>query len=356
MSGGVDSSVAAFLVKKDRPDCIGVTLKLVSDKYVPSDFSGGRTCCSADDAFDAASVCARLGITHYTFNFKEQFETEVIKRFIAVYADGGTPNPCIDCNRFLKWKALLSRADEIGGDRTVSFVATGHYARIEQRGGRYLLKKGVDVFKDQSYVLFFLTQEQLSRTLLPLGNYKKSEIRAIAAAQDFINAEKRDSQDICFVPSGDYAAFLREHADTRRGLTSGDFVHASGGALETLGRHDGYACYTIGQRKGLGVSYAEPLYVCGKDTAANTVTLGRREDAFCRRFSVTDFNAVAADRFDNERLTVCTRYHGREYPCTLCQTAPHSAEVLLDEPAVAVRGQAAVFYDGDVVAGGGIIV
>lgn len=255
MSGGVDSSVAAYLIKKQGYECCGVTMKLFNneDIGIPREHS----CCSADDVEDARSVAYSIGIPYYVFNFSDRFEDEVIKRFIDAYENGITPNPCIDCNRYLKFDKLYRRAKELCYD----YVATGHYARIERNeNGRYLLKKAVDMQKDQSYVLYSLTQEQLAHTLFPLGEMTKSRVREIAEERGFVNARKHDSQDICFVQNGDYADFIEKRPE--KYYRDGDFVDRNG---KVIGRHRGIIHYTIGQRKGLGISYAEPLYVCAID-------------------------------------------------------------------------------------------
>ncbi len=240
MSGGVDSSVAALLMKQRGYNCLGVTMKLYDNENIG--ISREKTCCSLDDIEDARAVSYKLNMPYYVFNFKAAFEGNVIRKFISVYESGGTPNPCIDCNRYLKFNALINRANELKFD----YVVTGHYARIEydNYSGRYLLKKGIDDTKDQSYVLYFLSQNQLAHILLPLGNYRKTEIRAIAEENGFINADKKDSQDICFVPNGDYAGFIENH--TGKKYPSGRFITECG---EILGTHNGIIRYTIGQRR-----------------------------------------------------------------------------------------------------------
>ena len=248
MSGGVDSSVAAYLMKQRGFDCIGVTMKLFSNEEIGC--SRAKTCCSLEDVEDARSVAYRLGIPYYVFNFTEDFGRQVIDRFVAAYENGATPNPCIDCNRYLKFERLYRRASELGCDR----VATGHYARIEKQGDRYLLKKASDESKDQSYVLYAMTQEQLAHTAFPCGALNKTQTRQIAEEQGFLNAEKPDSQDICFVPDGDYAAFIRRY--TGKSYPDGPFVTTRG---EIIGRHRGIIHYTVGQRKGLGVRTAAEI-------------------------------------------------------------------------------------------------
>ena len=264
MSGGVDSSVAAYLTKSLGYEVAGITLKLFDNDDI--DISREKTCCSLDDIEDARSVCARLEIPYYVLNFKDSFKSTVISRFIKAYENGYTPNPCIDCNRFIKFEKLVQRADELGFD----YVVTGHYAQIErdEATGRYLLKKAVDPSKDQSYVLYSLTQSQLKKTLFPLGSLTKDKTRETAERLGLINAHKRDSQDICFVPDGDYAAFIEKY--TGKAYPNGDFVDESG---RILGEHKGIIRYTIGQRKGLGLALPCPMYVKEKNLAENKVVL-----------------------------------------------------------------------------------
>ena len=281
MSGGVDSSVAALLMKQAGCDCIGVMMKLLDNK--DSGFTE-KSCCTADAAEDARNVAHTLGMNFYVFNFVKEFRESVIEPFVRSYENGETPNPCIDCNRALKFGELLRKVLELGCDK----IVTGHYARIErdERSGRFLLKKAANLAKDQSYFLYCLTQDVLSRTVFPLGNYQsKDEIREIARQNGLPVASKHDSQDICFIPDGDYARFIGEF--TGRGYPEGDFVGFDG---SVLGKHRGIIGYTIGQRKGLGISYSEPLYVCGKNVAENTVTLGTAEDLLCESLTAHSFN------------------------------------------------------------------
>ena len=348
MSGGVDSSVAALLTEDER---IGCTMLL----YDPSDIGGdversadARTCCSEDDVLDARSVCSRMGIPFYAFNFKEDFSREIIDRFVRSYLDGATPNPCIDCNRCMKFSKLLDRARELGCD----FIVTGHYARIAEADGRSVLKKAVDESKDQSYVLYQLTQEQLRHIRFPLGELTKTEVRRIAEENGFVNASKPDSQDICFIPDGDYGAFIERRVGK---LAPGDFITRDG---RVLGRHKGVAHYTIGQRKGLGVSAAEPLYVVDIDPASNTVTLGGGEDVFGRVCTVGEFNWISGEAPDAPiRCKAKIRYRQKEQPCTASVNADGTVTLTFDEPVRAItKGQSAVLYDGDIVLGGGVII
>lgn len=349
MSGGVDSSVAAYLMMKMGYDCAGATMKLYDNPTCS--YPGHRACCTPSDTEDARSVAARLGMLYYVFPMQDQFEKSVIDKFVKTYQNGGTPNPCIDCNRFLKFDALLERAHELGAE----YIASGHYARTEQdpETGRWLLKKGLDDTKDQSYVLYSMTQEQLSHTLFPLGTYTKKEIREIASELGFVNADKPDSQDICFVPGGDYASFIEEY--TGSPSTPGDFVDKDG---KVLGKHKGHIHYTIGQRRGLGISAPESLYVCAKDLENNRVILGGKTDLLETTFYVNDINLIPWDKLD-EPIECCvkTRYRQKEQPATVEQTGPDELKITFHEPQRAITpGQAAVLYDGDLVLGGGTIL
>jgi tRNA-specific 2-thiouridylase len=284
----------------------------------------------------------------YVLNFKDDFKNEVIKRFVDVYEEGGTPNPCIDCNRYIKFNSLLIKTHGLAFD----YLVTGHYAQIEQSGSRLLLKKSVDVKKDQSYVLYTMTQEQLAATIFPLGGMTKDEVRSLARKNNFINAAKHDSQDICFVPDGDYGAFME--AWTGKRYAPGDIIGLDGAVL---GRHKGYVRYTKGQRRGLGVSSNEPLYVVAKSPQDNTVTLGPDAALYTQTLFAPDINLIACSQIDRPmRLAVKTRYLQHEQPATVEQIDVATIRVDFDAPQRAVTaGQAAVLYDGDVVVGGGVI-
>ncbi|GHV55454.1 tRNA-specific 2-thiouridylase MnmA [Spirochaetia bacterium] len=349
MSGGVDSSVAAALMLNSGYDCIGITLKLYTgDDIVPIH----RGCCSLEDVNDARNVAYRLNMPHYVLNFTEPFRDEVIRRFIDIYEKGGTPNPCIDCNRYIKFERLLYRAQQLDFD----LMVTGHYARIEKDGasGRWLLKKAADAKKDQSYVLYCLTQEQLERTRFPLGDMTKGQVRELAEEGGFINAQKKDSQDICFVPDGDYGRFMETW--TGKQYPSGNIIDYQTGKL--LGAHRGIVRYTIGQRRGLGIARNEPLYVAAKSVADNTITLGPDSSLYSKIFTAEALNLIACDRIEKPiRVKVKTRYQQQEQWATAEQTGEGTLRVEFDEPQRAITpGQAAVLYDGDVVVGGGTIV
>lgn len=347
MSGGVDSSVAAFLMKEQGCECIGATMKLFHNEDIG--VSRTKTCCSLEDVEDARLVALRLGIPYYVFNFSDDFKGQVIDRFISSYERGATPNPCIDCNRYLKFERLYERTRILGCDA----IVTGHYARIEQENGRWLLKKSLDESKDQSYVLYSLTQEQLAHTRMPLGAMHKSETRRIAEEQGFYNADKPDSQDICFVPDGDYARFMENF--TGRHYPAGDFLDENG---KKVGTHNGAVRYTIGQRKGLGLAMGAPVYVCAKDMQANTVTVGPEENLFDRIVYADEVNWIAIPELTAPlRVTARTRYHQTEQVATVYPAGEGQFRLEFDQPQRApTPGQAVVLYQGDVVLGGGTIV
>ncbi len=348
MSGGVDSSVTAYLLKKQGYDCIGVTMRLYENETVGLERE--NTCCSLDDVEDARSVCYRIGIPFYVFNFKDAFEDQVIRRFVCAYENGNTPNPCIDCNRHMKFALLYERAKELGCD----YIATGHYAQIEYDDvtGRYHLKRGLDEKKDQSYVLYSLTQEQLAATLFPLGGLTKEEVRTIAEENGFLNAKKADSQDICFVPDGDYTSFLRRY--TGKDYPEGDFVDLDG---NILGRHKGTVHYTIGQRKGLGVAAGEPLYVVAKDLEKNQVILGKAGEGMIGSFYANELNMISVAALQEPtKLMVSIRYHQTPQPALVKQLSETEVRIDLDSPQRGIApGQAVVFYDGNDVVGGATI-
>ena len=342
MSGGVDSSVAAYLLCRQGYDCIGVTMRL----YDGADPATGSTCCSLSDVEDAKSVCRRLGIPHYTFNFTADFENRVIEPFISSYEAGRTPNPCIACNRYLKFERLYQRGLELGCD----YIATGHYVRVEQdEAGNYTLKKALDVEKEQSYVLYNLTKEQLRRTLFPLGGLHKTEVREIAEREGFVSAHKQDSQDICFIPDGDYAGYIQRR--TGKSYPPGPVRDLQG---NLLGQHRGIIHYTVGQRKGLGLALGEPMYVYGADPETNTVYLCRKNEVFFSTVYASNLNWIPGE-IPAEPLSVTARvrYHAKEQPATLEFLEDGRIKAVFDSPQRAVTpGQAIVFYDGDTVLGG----
>lgn len=349
MSGGVDSSVAAYLMKTAGYDCIGATMKLFQNEDI--NLSKEHSCCSIDDVEDARSVAASLGMPYYVFNFSERFREEVMDNFVCAYEKGITPNPCIECNRKLKFEYLHNRAKELGYD----YVVTGHYAIIDfnENIGRYELKKATDSSKDQSYVLYSMTQEQLSHTLFPLGKMSKSETRELALKNNFINAAKHDSQDICFVTDGKYTNFIENY--TGKTYPEGDFVDMDGNVLS---RHKGIIRYTVGQRKGLGLSLKEPMYVVRVDPDNNTVVLGRNQDLFSTTLIAKNINLISVnDLYTPARVKARVRYKHTEQWATATQLDSDTLQVIFDEPQRAItKGQAVVLYDGDSVVGGGTII
>lgn len=346
MSGGVDSSVAAYIMKERGFDCIGATMKLFANEDI--DVPRDHSCCSLEDVEDARSVAFDLGMPHYVFNFSDRFKETVIDRFVSAYERGETPNPCIDCNRYLKFDKLLWRARELD----CKYVVTGHYARIEEEKGRFLLKKALDPAKDQSYVLYSLTKEQLSHIQFPLGKLSKSQVREIAEAQGFVNAKKHDSQDICFVQNGKYGDFIRSHS--KKPLPEGDFVDKNG---KVLGRHRGIFNYTIGQRRGLGLALPASMYVCEIDVKNNRVILGFDEDLYSTSLDAGELNLISVDSIPEPmRVKAKTRYSHREDWATVTQTGEREIHLEFDRPQRAItKGQAVVLYVGDTVLGGGVI-
>lgn len=338
MSGGVDSSVAAYLLREQGYPLVGVTLQL-------------HGCAGMEDVSDARVVAEQLGVVHHVFDLSEHFRTCIMDHFVSEYEQGRTPNPCVECNRRIKFGSLLDKVCQLGCDA----VATGHYARLDfdAPSGRWLLKTALHPEKDQSYVLYCLTQQQLAASRFPLGGLSKEEIRAIALEQDLASARKGDSQDICFVPDGDYAAFIRRH--TGKDYPSGDFVAPDG---RVLGRHDGIISYTLGQRRGLGVSSANGrLYVTHIDPAANTVTLSDNNALFARTVEADRVNFIPFDRLNAPlRVQAKARYRHGAQPAVVEQIGADRIRVTFDQPQRAMTpGQAVVLYDGDVVVGGGTI-
>lgn len=349
MSGGVDSSVAAYLITKQGYECIGATMKLFNNEDIG--VSRKHTCCSAEDVEDARSVAYSLDIPYYVFNFSDSFKEQVIEKFVHAYENGMTPNPCIDCNRYLKFEKLFLRAREIDFD----YVVTGHYAKIEydSEKDRYLLKKAVDKTKDQSYVLYCMTQEQLKHTLFPLGGMEKVDVRKIAEDRGFVNANKHDSQDICFVQDKKYYNFIEQF--TGKTYPEGDFVDLNG---DVIGRHNGIIRYTIGQRRGLGVSLSNnPTFVLSVNPEQNTVTLGREQDLYTKTLIAKSINLISVDRLNEPmRVKAKVRYRQAEQWATATQLDDDTLKIEFDEPQRAVtKGQAVVLYDDDTVVGGGII-
>ena len=340
MSGGVDSSVAAAKMVEAGYDCLGVTMRL----------HDGDNCGAAKEAEDARKIADTLGFPFDMADLREMFSRQVIDRFVGAYEAGDTPNPCIECNRYMKFGALMEYAKEQGCD----LLVTGHYARVEYDGNKYRLRKAVNTAKDQTYVLYFLTQEQLAHIAFPLGEMEsKDQIREIAAGYGFVSAHKADSQDICFVPDGKYADFIRQR--TGKEYPVGDFVNADG---KVLGQHKGLIQYTIGQRKGLGLALPAPLYVRRKDMETNTVLLTPESELYTTRLVADGFNWTdGVVPQEPVRVTARTRYNAKEAEATVTALPDGKAEVVFETPQRAVTvGQAVVLYDGDYVVGGGTIV
>ena len=347
MSGGVDSSVAAALMLKKGFDCMGCTMRLYENDMIGEDLFG--TCCSLKDTQDARAVCEKLGIEYNIYHYEAEFTKNVIEPFVCSYERGETPNPCIRCNKYLKFDILYEKAKALGYDN----IVTGHYARIRERDGHFYLLKAVDPRKDQSYVLYDLTEEQLSHTYFPLGEMTKDEAREIAAEYGFVNKDKKDSQDICFVPDGDYAAMIKRYRNKE--YPKGDFVDLQG---NVLGTHEGIINYTIGQRRGLGIPADRRLYVKRLDTENNRVILADDEDLFDKEVMVREFNWITGDA-PSEPIgcQAKIRYRHKEQPATATIFADGKARIVFDEPQRAITpGQSAVLYDGEIVLGGGIIV
>ena len=349
MSGGVDSSVAAYLLKEQGYDVIGVTMKLWQDdddELIENE--GG--CCSLAAVEDARQVAEKIGIPFYVLNFSEVFKEKVIEPFIDEYLNGRTPNPCIACNKHIKFDDFFNKARQIGCD----YVATGHYAKIEkdEETGRYLLKKSVTDKKDQTYALYNLTQEQLEHTLLPIGEFEKERVREIAKEMGMDVHNKPDSQEICFVKDNDYAGYVKKHA--KRRIDPGFFVDTKG---NILGKHNGIVNYTIGQRKGLGIALGKPMFVVDIDPVKNTVVLGDNEDIFNKGLIAKDVNLISIDDIkEHIRVQAKIRYSAKPSNATVTKIGENRIKIEFDEPQRAItKGQSVVMYDGDKVVGGGII-
>lgn len=349
MSGGVDSSVAALLLKEQGYDVIGVTMQIWQDEdYCDVSENGG--CCGLSAVEDARRVAEVIGIPYYVMNFKKEFKEQVIDYFTREYILGRTPNPCIACNRYIKWEALLNRAVSIGAD----YIATGHYGKIARlQNGRYAVTKSASAAKDQSYVLYHLTQEELRRTLFPIAAYEKPEVRRIAEENRLPVANKKDSQDICFVKDRDYAAFIEQETGIQ--AAPGNFVDSSG---KILGRHRGMIHYTVGQRKGLGIAFGKPQFVLRLDPVNNEVVLGAAEDLMTKRVTVTDVQYMAVEAVTKPmRVTGKIRYSQKDEPCTIYPEKDKTLRAEFDAPVrAATPGQAAVFYDGENIVCGGAII
>ena len=349
MSGGVDSSVAAWLLKEQGYDVIGVTMQIWQDEEEKIQEENGG-CCGLTAVDDARRVAASLDIPYYVMNFKREFKENVIDYFVDEYIGGRTPNPCIACNRFVKWESLLKRSMDIGAD----YIATGHYARVEQLpNGRYAVRTSATGRKDQTYALYNLTQEQLKRTLMPVGGYTKEEIREMAAKMNLPVAHKPDSQDICFVPDGDYASFIEKTADQT--FPQGNFVLTDG---TIVGRHNGIIHYTVGLRKGLRVAMGYPVFVLAIRPETNEVVLGKAEESLSRYVRADRINFMSVeDLKEPKKVWAKIRYNHKGAWCTVERTGEDEILCTFDEPLrAAAPGQAVVLYDGEYVLGGGTII
>jgi len=335
MSGGVDSSITALLLQKKGYEVIGATMQL-------------HDYCNNDQVEDAKEVAKRLGIEHHVFNMKEQFKKHVIDYFIKEYQEGRTPNPCVACNKYIKFGAMIDKAEELG----IEYIATGHYARIEKvTDGKYLLKKGKDESKDQSYMLYNLTQELLAKTIFPLGEYSKEEVRKIAEENGFITANKPDSQEVCFIPDNNHFRFIQENSTIP--MKKGEIVNTNG---EVLGYHEGSAKYTIGQRKGLGISAKTPLFVIDINSEKNQVVLGSNDELFSKELVATNLNWITFEKLEKEmEVDAKIRYKAKESKAKI-YPMEYKVKVVFEKPQRAItKGQSVVFYKDDIVLGGGII-
>lgn len=350
MSGGLDSSVAAALLVEQGYEVIGITIKTYKYEDVGGNVGSETSCCSLDGINDARRVAAALGIPHYVYDFTETFGEEIIDYFKDAYVAGDTPNPCVMCNRKIKWAEMIRRADALGAD----FISTGHYARLRQENGRYILSRGLDKSKDQSYALWAVTQESFARTLFPLADLTKPESREIAHRFNLPVAGKRESYEICFIPDNDYRRFLKENVDGLEEKVAGGDIVRDG---EVIGTHEGYPFYTVGQRRGLGISTGEPMFVIGVYPETNQIEVGTPDQLEHRGLTADTLNLIKYENLDEPRRLIAKIRYKDDGTEALCRTLPDGTlDVLFDEPRRAItKGQSVVLYEGDDVVGGGVI-
>ena len=343
MSGGVDSSTSAYILKDMGYDVEGVTLELYP----------GSSCCNLSTYLDAKKVCSKLGIPHTIVDLKKEFQEYVVDDFFDKYRNCKTPNPCVECNKYLKFGIMWKKAVELGCD----YVSTGHYAKVEysEEYKRFVLKKSKNIKKDQTYFLYDIPKDVLEHVIFPLGDFEdKEDVRALAREKELPTYSRPDSEDLCFVPDGDYKKFLEEHGNFKK--KKGNIVLKSTG--EILGEHEGLYNYTVGQRKGMGIAYSEPLFVIGFDIAKNELLVGTKDELLTKEFLVENYNLLLVDEIKEPiKVNVKTRYTQKEYPATIEMTDNNKIKVTFDEPQINITpGQSAVFYIGDIVLGGGKIV
>ena len=353
MSGGVDSSVAAILLKNQGYSVIGVTMKLWDFEQVGGNLNHESGCCSLESFNDAREICVNNGIPHYILNFSDQFHTGVVEDFIDEYLAGRTPNPCVQCNTKIKWKTLVDKATELGAD----FVSTGHYARTRYNAetDRYELYRAIDKNKDQSYALWGIRQSGLAKTIFPLGELTKPEVRQLARKFDLNTAEKKESQEICFIPDNNYHRLLKQaNPNLEKELANGEMRDESG---RIIGKHNGYPFYTIGQRKGLGGGFSEPMYVIDLNSTTNTVTIGNKRSLYCKEFLVDQVNLIGLSEISVPiDAEIKIRYNDEGHQGKIYPAKDGKVKVTFTEPQKSVTpGQSAVFFSGDLVLGGGII-
>ncbi len=353
MSGGVDSSVAALLLHEQGYRIIGITMKLWDYEEVGGNINQESGCCSLSSFNDAREICVSMGVPHYILNFSREFHKEVVEDFIDEYLAGRTPNPCVQCNTKIKWKTLVEKAEEPGAD----YIATGHYARtmFNTSTNRYELHKAKDRKKDQSYALWGIRQSSLAKTLFPLGELTKPEVRDLARKYDLSTAEKKESQEICFIPDNNYHRLLKTvYPDLDKNVGKGKMIDVQG---NNVGQHQGYPFYTIGQRKGLGGGFSEPVYVVDINAEKNNITIGNKNALYCEKFIVDQINLVSQERIDQAiKAHVKIRYNDEGHPSTLHPLKDGKIHIKFDTPQLAVTpGQSAVFFSGEKIIGGGII-